>query len=168
MKNLIRATVVFSAVIFTACTSTQELRSRPVCSVWQEGPLGTRHVTVNDGKVVEKSKCAFMFWLCSHYRFDVDAKGDIYSEGPGLFSSRSKTAHFEGDQVVYEPSFLKAVVESSPIRLDKVGRTASRTVTMKVMGEHKSDQRLEFNESCRPADAAVGAVAVWALENARN
>ncbi len=153
------------SLIMTACTSTQELKQSPSCNVWRDQPvLGPQSYQVLQNSVEVKGQCLFLLWGCMANKTDIDAQGGIYHQGEGIFSSRTKIATLRGSEVEYEKSIFDAIVSADPIVIDMDKKTATRKVNLKLMNISAED-KLEFNNSCKPQEVAVGAVAFWINEN---
>ncbi|MBK9322837.1 MAG: hypothetical protein IPM97_07835 [Bdellovibrionaceae bacterium] len=158
MKSFI---LLFMTIFFIGCTSTQELKESPTCKVWKEQPLiGPHTVHVQDRSVTKVGKCVFLFWGCSESKTDIDYKGDIYHKSEGVFASRSKIASLKQNEVIYEKSIFDALASAEPIKIDMTNRTLQRKVVVKAL-DLSSNETIEFNKACQPAEAAVGAVALW-------
>lgn len=158
MKTFI---LLLMTVLFIGCTSTQELKESPTCKVWKEQPLlGPHKVHIQDHSVTKAGKCMFLFWGCLERKTDIDNNGDIYHKGEGVFASRSKIATLKGTEVIYEKSIFDALASAEPIKIDMTNRKIQRKVVVKAL-ELSSNETLDFNQACQPADAAVGAVALW-------
>jgi hypothetical protein len=154
--------------VLTACTTVKDLEKRPVCSVWKDqGVFGPLETSVVEKSAQLKGKCHLGFWLCNLYETRMNADKSIEVRGPGLFSDFTKVATYSDGEVSYEKTFLDGIVHSSPLRIDQVERKVTRDVTLSLFGERTDHQELRFNPACSRADAAIGAVAVWAKENSR-
>ncbi len=167
----------------SACTSTQELRAQPTCSVWKDqGSFGPFYVRVDQkNRVEEKTKCLFYVWFCTSFESEIKDNGEILAKQPGLFSEfrkvavlnssaggSSRSAEVKTAAVSYEPSLFESIMKSSPIQIDMENHTAKRTVELTAFAATRNEQELEFSPSCTKSQAAVGAVAVWLLENSNH
>ena len=168
MPEVIVKKIIFIALgfVLSACATTEELKSRPSCVVWEDqGPLGPNSVDVQNNRVEKKGKCMFLFWGCAISTADIDNAGEIYVQNPGLFSNRTKVAQLKGQEVIYETSGLDSIVKSSPVKLDLENKTASRKVSMQVILHTESEEELHFNGQCNVREAALGAVGLWVFKN---
>ena len=164
MKSGLR--FILLAALVTACTTTEELRNQPSCSIWKDqGSLGANHIKVTEARVKERSDCLIYFWWCSSYESRIEADGKILAKGP--WGSERHVATLQGNEVVYAPSFADVIAKASPIQIDMDKHKAKRTVQIAFLKDTKNDQELEFNPSCTKQEAAVGAVSFWILENKR-
>lgn len=165
MKNY---SLILLSLVFVGCASTQELKQAQSCNVWKDNSvLGPNSYQVNGNSVTVKGQCLFWFWGCSERKTDIDAQGDVYHQGEGLFSSRTKIASMQGSAVVYEKSIFDAIGSADPIKIDMTQKTVHRKVSVKLFNVSSEDS-LEFNDACKLPDVAVGAVAYWINENKKN
>ena len=162
-KNVL---AVIFLLIFTSCTSTEQLRTQKSCSIWKDqGSLGPMEVAVQEEKVKVRTKCMFYFWLCSSYEFRMGEDKKIYGKGPFSIRGEIALASLSENKVTYEPSVLESLVKSSPILLDMKTHKANRTVEVPLLKNVTDNQELEFNSTCTKNEAAIGAVALWTVEN---
>ncbi len=165
IKIICSWSILFSIV---GCTSTEQLRTQPTCSVWKDQPIfGPRSVTVIDHKVSIGGKCLFMFWFCQSTDFRIDEKNQIHGKGSWSLQAERWIATLKENAVVYEPSFIDILAKSTPIELDMQEHKARRTVELQIITDAKSEEELEFSPSCSRVDAAVGAIAILTTENSK-
>lgn len=155
-------------LFLSACTSTQQLKEQPVCSVWKDqGALGPLYAQINENKVQVKTKCYFYFWLCSSIKGRIENDGKIYVEGSNVFQGEQHIASLKDKTVTYESSIADKLVKSSPIEIDTEKRKVTKSMELTFLSRTKNEVELEFSPACKVPEVALGAVTVWMLENSQ-
>src|SRR5687768_5638707 len=84
-----RLTVFTTVILLTACSSlvpkTEELKQSPKCTVWKDGPLGSKKVVEVEGEVAKQEiKCWVLgMYACTYTNYTFKENGsDIKSSLP--------------------------------------------------------------------------------------
>lgn len=155
MKKLI---LILTSITFFGCAtlnpSKDELRKAPQCTVWKDGPLGTKHIAVVEGELAKQKMTCWVMnsFLCSYTNYTFrSGTNEILSDLP----PKDKTiATVNGKKMTVD---MKGITVQ-PFEIGENQITYSFKGPVGPVQTHNA----EFNDKCSTRQVALGLLTIIA------
>ena len=142
-------------LMLSACSTflpkPEELKARPNCVVWKEGPLGARHIVEPEESLLAVPRSCFLLnmYMCKYtnYTYSGDKDVVIKIEGKEVASLNDRRMTVPSDVSKIEPFNL--------------GKNSAEYAMQGPFGP-KQNMKIEYNDQCSLKQAALGVVALLA------
>jgi hypothetical protein len=155
MKKMIALLV---GITMLACSSmspkSEELKQSSQCTVWKEGPLGTKSITVVDGEVAQQKQTCWIMNMFGCTYTDYTYKGTSNEILSSLPPADKAIAHLDGNKL----SVNMAGVTIEPFEL----KSGKADYTLQAPIGPKQSMTVEYNNACSNRQAALGILTVIA------
>lgn len=147
MKKLICLLILVSGC--ASLPQPEELKARPQCVIWKNGPLGTRYIAEPEGDFVKTKRACWIMdtFACTYNEYTFNKTNEIIYNGDAI-------ATLSGRQIKVNMQGVKA----APFEL---GKTQASYDFQGVMGPMQH-MTIEYNEPCTAKQAALGVMALIA------